>query len=75
MYFVTVLGAIFSRVDTEHHRAFFDAMEQIRSDNTAPAFNFQPIVRFIDIDTDSYNTAVAGKKIKINFFIKTSKTS
>lgn len=53
-------GAIFHAGDEEHKAAFLKAVYEARFEHVAPAFEFQPIIKQVEVNIDSFKTAIAG---------------
>ncbi|XP_011152744.1 glutamate receptor ionotropic, kainate 2 [Harpegnathos saltator] len=51
------IGAIFHRGDEDYISAFQRAIAETRYEYLAPAFELIPVIKHIDADTDSFNTA------------------
>ncbi|XP_017787964.1 PREDICTED: glutamate receptor ionotropic, kainate 2-like isoform X1 [Habropoda laboriosa] len=54
------IGAIFHAGDEEHMAAFLKAVYEARFEHVAPAFELQPIVKQVEVNTDSFKTAAAA---------------
>ncbi|KAM0731072.1 Glutamate receptor ionotropic, kainate 2 [Formica fusca] len=53
------IGAIFHKGDEDHMSAFLKAISDTRYEHEAPAFEFIPLTKYIDDDTDSFKTGLA----------------
>ncbi|XP_076667724.1 glutamate receptor ionotropic, kainate 2 isoform X2 [Andrena cerasifolii] len=54
------IGAIFHAGDDEHKAAFLKAVYEAKFEHVAPAFEFQPIIKQVEVNTDSFKTATAA---------------
>ncbi|XP_012273732.1 glutamate receptor ionotropic, kainate 2 [Orussus abietinus] len=54
------IGAIFHDGDELHKRVFEYAVTKLKDERVAPVFELQPIVKWINVSTDSFNTAAAA---------------
>ncbi|CAK9800332.1 Glutamate receptor ionotropic, kainate 2 [Anthophora plagiata] len=54
------IGAIFHAGDEEHMAAFLKAVYEARFEYIAPAFELQPIIKQVEVNTDSFKTAAAA---------------
>lgn len=53
-------GAIFHAGDEEYKAAFQKAVYEARFEHVAPAFEIQPVIKDVEVNTDSFKTAAAG---------------
>lgn len=53
-------GAVFHAGDEEYEAAFQKAVYESRFEHVAPAFELQPIIKHVEVKTDSFKTARAG---------------
>lgn len=60
-FYHTSLGGIFHKGDEDHKSTFGKAISETKYEYLAPAFEFVPIIKYIDDNTDSFNTAAAGE--------------
>ncbi|KYN07195.1 Glutamate receptor, ionotropic kainate 2, partial [Cyphomyrmex costatus] len=54
------LGAIFHKGDEDLNSTFNKAIFDTKYDNLAPAFELIPVIKYIDVNTDSFKTAIAA---------------
>nr|QHN69187.1 ionotropic receptor 5 [Sirex nitobei] len=54
------IGAIFHNGEEQHKAAFEYALLQLKYENSAPAFDLEPIIKWVNIDTDSYSSGLAA---------------
>jgi len=54
-------GAIFHKGDKELRSTFERAIYRTKQEDVAPAFKLVPVIAEVDDNTDSFNTAAAGK--------------
>ncbi|XP_076246197.1 glutamate receptor ionotropic, kainate 2 isoform X2 [Calliopsis andreniformis] len=57
------IGAIFHAGDEEHKAAFRKAVYESRFEHVAPAFEFQFVIKDVEVNTDSFKTADAVCKL------------
>ncbi|KAL0124437.1 hypothetical protein PUN28_006343 [Cardiocondyla obscurior] len=53
------IGAIFHKGDEDQKSTFLKAISDIKYENPTSAFEFIPVTKYIDVDTDSFKTATA----------------
>lgn len=58
--FLLLSGAIFHAGDEEHIAAFESAIYKTKFEHVAPAFELKSIIKQVEVNTDSFRTAVAG---------------
>ncbi|XP_072764014.1 glutamate receptor ionotropic, kainate 2 [Anoplolepis gracilipes] len=51
------IGAIFHKGDEDHKTTFERAIFETRDEHLAPAFEFVPLIKYVEDDTDSFKTA------------------
>ncbi|CAK9806372.1 Glutamate receptor ionotropic, kainate 2 [Anthophora quadrimaculata] len=54
------IGAIFHAGDEEHMAAFLKAVYEAKFEHVAPAFVLEPIIKQVEVNTDSFKTAAAA---------------
>ncbi|XP_017753499.1 PREDICTED: glutamate receptor ionotropic, kainate 2-like isoform X1 [Eufriesea mexicana] len=54
------IGAIFHEGDEDHMAAFEKAVEEAKFEHVAPAFELDPVIIKVKVNTDSFRTAVAA---------------
>lgn len=57
------IGAIFHAGDEEYKAAFQKAVYEARFEHVAPAFEIQPVIKDVEVNTDSFKTAAAACKL------------
>ncbi|CAL1681831.1 unnamed protein product [Lasius platythorax] len=53
------IGAIFHKGDEDHMSTFLKAISETKYEHLAPAFEFIPVTKYIDANTDSFKAATA----------------